>query len=170
MDGFAVMPISKASPLGDLFITVTGNLNVIRLEHVRKMKEGAIICNSGHFDAEIDLPALSKAASKRRMVRPLVEEFMIGDKRIYLLADGRLINLAAAEGHPAMVMDMSFANQALAAEYVVNNHRTMERRVYVVPEEIDARIAALKLKSMGLSIDRLTPEQKRYLTSWEAGT
>jgi adenosylhomocysteinase len=170
MDGFAVMPMSKASPLGDLFITVTGNLNVIRLEHVRKMKDGAIICNSGHFDAEIDLPALSKAASRRRMVRPLVEEFVIGGKRIYLLADGRLINLAAAEGHPAMVMDMSFANQALAAEYVVNHHRTMERRVYVVPEKIDSRIAALKLKSMGLSIDRLTPEQKKYLTSWEAGT
>jgi adenosylhomocysteinase len=164
------MPMSKAASTGDLFITLTGNLNVIRLEHVRRMKDGAIICNSGHFNAEIDLPGLAKAASKRRMVRPQVEEFTVKGKRIMVLAEGRLINLSAAEGHPAMVMDMSFANQALSAGYVVKNHRKLERRVYVVPEKIDSAIAALKLKSMGIRIDRLTPEQKRYLASWEMGT
>ncbi len=170
MDGFMVMPMSKAAPIGDLFITVTGNLNVIRPEHVRRMKDGAIICNSGHFNAEIDLPGLAKAASKRKIVRPNVEEFMVGKKRVFVLADGRLVNLSAAEGHPAMVMDMSFANQALAAEYMVKNHRTLKPSVYVVPEKIDAAIAALKLKSMGTAIDTLTPEQKKYLASWEMGT
>lgn len=170
MDGFMVMPMSKATPIGDLFITVTGNLNVIRPEHVRRMKDGAIICNSGHFNAEIDLPGLAKAASKRKIVRPNVEEFMVGKKRVFVLADGRLVNLSAAEGHPAMVMDMSFANQALAAEYMVKNHRTLKPSVYVVPEKIDAAIAALKLKSMGTAIDTLTPEQKKYLASWEMGT
>jgi len=170
MDGFLVMPMAKAASLGDLFITVTGDINVVRLEHVRKMKDGAIIANSGHFNAEIDLPKITKAASKRRIVRPYVEEFSIGKKRVYVLGEGRLINLAAAEGHPAMVMDMSFANQALASEYVVKNHRTFERRVYSLPEKIDQNIAALKLKSMGLSIDRLTPEQKKYLASWDMGT
>jgi adenosylhomocysteinase len=170
MDGFQVMPMSKAASIGDLFITVTGNLNVIRAEHVKKMKEGAIIANSGHFNAEIDLPAISKAASKRRVVRPNVEEVTINKKRIHVLAEGRLINLAAAEGHPAMVMDMSFANQALASEYVVKNHKKLEKIVYAVPDKIDADIAALKLKSMGVSIDRLTPEQKKYLASWEMGT
>jgi adenosylhomocysteinase len=170
MDGYMVMPMSKAAPVGDLFITVTGDLNVIRLEHVKKMKDGAIVCNSGHFNAEIDLPAIYKAASKRRMVRNQVEEVTIARKHIYILAEGRLINLSAAEGHPAMVMDMSFANQALAAEYVVRNHKKLERQVYVVPEKIDSHIASLKLKSMGVSIDKLTPEQKKYLASWEMGT
>jgi adenosylhomocysteinase len=170
MDGFMVMPMAKAAPIGDLFITVTGNLNVIRPEHVRRMKDGAIICNSGHFNAEIDLPGLAKAASKRKLVRPNVEEFIIGKKRVFVLADGRLVNLSAAEGHPAMVMDMSFANQALAAEYMVKNHRSLKPSVYVVPEKIDDAIAALKLKSMGTAIDKLTPEQKKYLASWEMGT
>ena len=170
MDGFLVMPMAKAAPQGDLFITVTGNLNVIRIEHIRRMKDGAIICNSGHFNAEIDLPALAKAASKRKIVRPNVEEFLIGRKRVYVLAEGRLINLSAAEGHPAMVMDMSFANQALAAEYMVKNHKQLKPSVYVVPAKIDEAIAALKLKSMGSAVDKLTPEQKKYLASWEMGT
>jgi adenosylhomocysteinase len=170
MDGFMVMPMSKAAPMGNLFITLTGNLNVVRLEHVRKMKDGAIICNSGHFNAEIDLPALTKASTRRRMVRPQVEEFTIGGKRVCILAEGRLINLSAAEGHPAMVMDMSFANQALAAEYVVKSQKKLERKVYTVPEKIDANIAALKLRSMGIAIDKLTPEQKKYLASWDMGT
>ncbi len=170
MDGFMVMPMAKAAPLGNVFITVTGNLNVIRVEHVKKMKDGAIVCNSGHFNAEIDIPALSKAASSRRIVRPHVEEFVVNKRRINLLADGRLVNLAAAEGHPAMVMDMSFANQALAAEYVVKNHTKLQKQVYMVPMAIDQAIAALKLKSMGSSVDKLTPEQKKYLSSWEHGT
>lgn len=170
MDGFMAMPMSKAATVGDLFITVTGDLNVIRLEHVKKMKDGAIICNSGHFNAEIDLPKIYKATSKRRIVRPFVEEVTFGKKRIYILAEGRLINLAGAEGHPAMVMDMSFANQALASEYVVKNHKKFEPKVYTLPEKIDTDIASLKLKSMGISIDKLTPEQKKYLASWEMGT
>jgi adenosylhomocysteinase len=170
MDGFQVMPMSKAAPIADLFVTVTGNLNVIRLEHVKKMKEGAIICNSGHFNAEIDLPAMNKAATKRRMVRPQVEEYTIAKKRVYVLSEGRLINLASAEGHPAMVMDMSFANQALASEYVVKNHKKLERKVYTLPEKVDQEIARIKLKSMGTIIDKLTAEQKKYLASWEMGT
>ncbi|MFZ5979299.1 MAG: adenosylhomocysteinase [Candidatus Zixiibacteriota bacterium] len=170
MDGFMVMTMTKAAPMADLFITVTGNLNVIRLEHVKKMKDGAIVANSGHFNAEIDLPKIYKASSKRRIVRPNVEEVTLGKKKIYILAEGRLVNLSAAEGHPAMVMDMSFANQALAAEYVAKNYKNLKRQVYVVPEKIDTAIAALKLKSMGISIDKLTPEQKKYLSSWEMGT
>lgn len=170
MDGFMVMPMAKAAPLGDLFITVTGDINVIRLEHVLKMKDRAIICNSGHFNVEIDLKAIAKAAKSHRIVRPHVEEFVIGKRCVYVLADGRLINLAAAEGHPAMVMDMSFANQAIAAEYVVQNHAKLQKQVYSVPEKLDNLIASLKLKSMGVSIDRLTPEQKKYLASWELGT
>jgi adenosylhomocysteinase len=170
MDGFLVMPMAKAASIGDLFITVTGDINVIRLEHMKKMKNGAIICNSGHFNAEIDLPALSKASSKKREVRPQVEEFMLGKAGINLLSDGRLINLAAAEGHPAMVMDMSFANQALASEYVIQNASKLKKMVYTVPEKIDNKIAELKLKSMGISIDKLTAEQKKYLASWEMGT
>jgi len=170
MDGFMVMPMSKAAPIADLFITLTGDINVIRLEHVKKMKDGAIICNSGHFNVEIDIPALEKAKSKKKELRPNVVEYTIGRKRVCLLAEGRLINLASAEGHPAMVMDMSFANQALSAEYVIKNHKKLQRRVYVVPEKIDAAIAALKLKSMGVSIDKLTAEQKKYLASWEMGT
>lgn len=170
MDGFNVMPMAKAAKVGDLFITVTGDINVIRLEHVKRMKEGAVICNSGHFNVEIDLKSIAKAASSHREVRPNVEEYIINRKRIYVLAEGRLVNLAAAEGHPAMVMDMSFANQALAAEYVVKNHKKLERKVYVVPAKIDEAIAALKLKSMGVTLDKLTEEQKIYLSSWEMGT
>ncbi len=170
MDGYEVMPMIKAAPRGDLFITVTGDINVIRVEHIKKMKDGAIICNSGHFNAEIDIPGMNKATSKRRMVRPQVEEYTIAGRRINLLADGRLINLSAAEGHPAMVMDMSFANQALGAEHVLKNHANLKPTVYVVPEKIDAEIARLKLKSMGITIDRLTPEQKKYLASWQMGT
>ena len=170
MDGFVVMPIAKAAPKGDLFVTLTGDIHVIRLEHFKKMKDGAIVCNSGHFDCELDLPALRKAAKKRRMIRPNVEEFVLDGKRIDILAEGRLVNLSAAEGHPAMVMDMSFANQALAAEYVVKNHKKFGLQVYTLPEKIDATIATLKLKSMGIKIDKLTAEQKKYLASWEMGT
>ncbi|MBU8934640.1 MAG: adenosylhomocysteinase [candidate division Zixibacteria bacterium] len=170
MDGFMVMPMSQAAPKGDLFVTLTGDIHVIRLEHFKKMKEGAIVCNSGHFNVELDLDALNKATKKRRLVRPHVEEYILKGKRIYILAEGRLINLTAAEGHPAMVMDMSFANQALAAEYVVKNYQKFERQVYVVPEKIDEKIAALKLRSMGIRIDRLTAEQREYLSSWEMGT
>ncbi len=170
MDGFMVMPIAKAAPQGDLFVTLTGDINVIRLEHFKKMKDGAIVCNSGHFNVELDLGSLAKASSKKRVVRPNVEEYTLSGKKIYILAEGRLVNLSAAEGHPAMVMDMSFANQALAAEYVVKYHHKLQRRVYEVPEEIDSEIAALKLGSMGLKIDKLTAQQKRYLSSWEAGT
>jgi adenosylhomocysteinase len=170
MDGFFVMPMSKAAPMGDLFITVTGDINVIRLEHFRRMKDGAIICNSGHFNVEIDMKSLTKAAKKRREVRPNVVEYTLGNKCLFVLAEGRLINLSAAEGHPAIVMDMSFANQALAAEYVVKNYRKLKPEVYTVPEKIDAQIAKLKLKSMNVSIDRLTPEQKQYLASWTIGT
>jgi len=171
MDGFTVMPMAKAAPLGDLFVTLTGDIHVIRLEHFKKMKDGAIVCNSGHFNVELDLDALNKAARKKRLVRDHVEEFTLtGGKKIYVLGEGRLINLTAAEGHPAMVMDMSFANQALAAEYLVKNYKKFEKTVYTVPEKIDSQIAAIKLKSMGVSIDRLTPEQKKYLASWEMGT
>jgi len=170
MDGYMVMPMAKAASMGDLFITVTGNLNVIRMEHFKKMKDGAIVCNSGHFNAEIDIPALEKASSSKTPLRTNVVEYKLGKKRICLLAEGRLVNLSAAEGHPAMVMDMSFANQALAAEWVVKNHTTLEKKVHVVPSEIDAEIARLKLKSMGSAIDKLTPEQKKYLASWEMGT
>lgn len=170
MDGFQVMPMAKAAPIGDLFITVTGNLNVIRAEHAKKMKDGAIIANSGHFNAEIDIPAIKKEASKKKEVRPFIDEYIIGGKRIMILADGRLINLAAAEGHPAMVMDMSFANQALASEFVVKNHKKLECRVYTLPDKVDQDIASIKLKSMGIGLDKLTAEQKIYLASWTMGT
>jgi adenosylhomocysteinase len=170
MDGFQVMPMIKAAPIGDLFITVTGNLNVIRAEHAKKMKDGAIIANSGHFNAEIDIPAIKKAASKKKEVRPFVDEYLIGGKRIMILADGRLINLASAEGHPAMVMDMSFANQALASEFVVKNHKKLEPKVYTLPDKVDQDIARIKLKSMGIGLDKLTAEQKIYLASWTMGT
>jgi adenosylhomocysteinase len=170
MDGFTVMPMAKAAPIGDLFVTLTGDIHVIRLEHFKKMKDGAIVCNSGHFDCELDLPALRKASKKSRIVRPNVEEFILGKNRINVLAEGRLVNLSAAEGHPAMVMDMSFANQALAAEYVVKNHKKFKNQVYTLPENIDVTIASIKLKSMGIAIDKLTAEQKIYLASWEMGT
>ncbi len=170
MDGFQVMPLNKAAKVGDIFVTLTGNLNVIALEHMKRMKDGAIVCNSGHFNVEIELESLGKAASKHREVRPEVVEFTLGKKVLFILSEGRLINLAAAEGHPAMVMDMSFANQALAAEFVVKNHKKLEKRVYTLPEKVDQDISALKLKSMGISIDKLTAEQKKYLASWEMGT
>jgi adenosylhomocysteinase len=171
LDGFRVMTMAEAVPVGDIFVTVTGNKGVLREEHFRAMKDGAVVCNSGHFNVEIDIPALERLARERRPIREFVEEFRLQDGRhINLLADGRLINLAAAEGHPASVMDMSFANQALAAEFMVKNHATLEKRVYVVPDEIDREIARLKLASMGVTIDSPTPEQQKYMTSWEEGT
>ncbi|OIO36041.1 MAG: adenosylhomocysteinase [Candidatus Omnitrophica bacterium CG1_02_44_16] len=171
MDGFLVMPIAAAAKIGDIFVTVTGDINVLRGEHFKVMKDKAIVCNSGHFNVEIDIPALRKLSKKRRFTREFVEEFVLGNgHRIYLLGDGRLINLAAAEGHPAQVMDMSFANQALAAEYMKKNYKKLERKVYKVPVDIDRNIAELKLASMGIKIDKLTTEQKKYLTSWEMGT
>ncbi len=171
MDGFQVMPIARAAKIGDIFVTVTGDINVIRPEHFLVMKDKAIVCNSGHFNVEIDIPGLRRLSRKQRMTRDFVEEFILRDgRRIYLLGDGRLINLAAAEGHPAQVMDMSFANQALSAEFMKKNCRRLERKVYKVPVDIDRRIAELKLDSMGVRIDRLTTEQKKYLASWEMGT
>lgn len=171
MDGYQVMPIMEAAKIGDIFITLTGDINVIRREHFSVMKNGAIIANSGHFNVEIDIPALKKMSKAQRKIRDFVEEFKMSDGRnIYLLGDGRLINLAAAEGHPAQVMDMSFANQALSAEYIVKKHKELENKVYKVPEDIDKNIARLKLKSMGIKIDVLTKEQKEYLSSWEMGT
>jgi len=170
MDGYTVLRMADAAKIGDVFITVTGDINVIRKEHMLRMKDGAIIGNSGHFDVEIDKPGLKKITRKRRMIRGFCEEYMLKNRRrIYLLAQGRLVNLAAAEGHPAMVMDMSFANQALAVEYILSNPN-LENRVYQLPLKIDEQIAQLKLKSMGIKIDRLTPEQRRYLTSWKMGT
>jgi len=171
MDGYRVMPMARAAEEGDVFVTVTGNTSVIRAEHFARMKDGAILANSGHFNVEIDLEALAGLAQSRRAVRPFVEEFGLrGGKRIYVLAEGRLINLAAAEGHPAMVMDMSFANQALGAEYIVKRGAGLERKVYVVPRDIDLEIARLKLASMDVQIDVLTPEQETYLSSWTHGT
>lgn len=171
MEGYEVMPLSEAASKGDVFVTVTGNLNVIRAEHFKKMKDGAIVANSGHFNAEIDIPALTKLSKSRKMAREFVEEFtLLSGNRIYLLADGRLVNLATAEGHPASVMDMSFANQALSAEYVAKSGSMLEKRVYKVPTQIDQEVARLKLESMGTKIDTLTAEQKKYLASWEAGT
>ena len=171
MDGFRVMPMSEAVKVGDIFVTLTGDINVIRMEHFNKMKDGAIVCNSGHFNVELDLKSLEKNKKKKRAVRDFVEEYTLKNgRRINILGEGRLINLAAAEGHPAMVMDMSFANQALAAEYMVKSASKLKKQVYIVPEKIDNNIAALKLKSMGVRIDRLTPEQKKYLASWRMGT
>lgn len=171
MDGFEVMPMDEAAKKGDVFITVTGNLNVIRSEHFKVMKDGAIVSNSGHFNAEIDIPALKKLSRKTAEAREFVEEFQLKNgRKIYLLADGRLVNLASAEGHPASVMDMSFANQALSAEYMAKAGRMLEKRVYRVPIEIDKEVARLKLQAMKIGIDLLTPEQKKYLSSWEMGT
>ncbi len=171
MDGFEVLPMSEAARIGDLFCTLTGNLHVIRGEHFRRMKDGAIVCNSGHFNVEIDLPALRKMARSVRTVRPFVEEYRLRDGRaIHVLGEGRLINLAAAEGHPAAVMDMSFANQALSVEHLVRNGSRMSRTVYPVPEPIDREIARLKLAATEVRIDRLTREQRRYLSSWDVGT
>jgi adenosylhomocysteinase len=171
MDGFRVMPMSDAARAGDIFVTLTGDINVIRMEHFKKMKDGAIVCNSGHFNVELDLESLEKHKVKKRQVRDFVEEYELENgRRVNILGEGRLINLAAAEGHPAMVMDMSFANQALAAEYLMKNASRLKNGVYVVPEKIDNKIAELKLKSMGIKIDRLTAEQRNYLDSWEMGT
>jgi adenosylhomocysteinase len=170
MDGFEVMPMSKAAPLGDLFITLTGNLHVIRPEHFGAMKDGAIVCNSGHFNVELDMEGLTRIASGRRYVRDMVEEFLVKGRRIMVLAEGRLINLAAAEGHPASVMDMSFANQALAAEVLAKEAATMTPTVHRLPLAVDQEIARLKLQSMGIAIDTLTAEQIEYLASWDAGT
>jgi len=171
MDGFRVMPMSAASRIGDFFVTVTGDINVLREEHFIGMKDGAIVCNSGHFNVEIDIPALRKLSKKRRVIREFVEEFTMKDgRRINLLGEGRLINLASAEGHPSSVMDMSFANQALAAEYMVKKGNKLENNVYPVPANIDKEIARLKLNALGIKIDKLTKEQQTYLASWEMGT
>ncbi len=171
MDGYRVMSMAEAAKIGDIFVTVTGNKNVIAREHFELMRNGAVVANSGHFNVEIDIPALEKMASSKRQTREFVDEYAMKDgRRIYLLGEGRLINLAAAEGHPASVMDMSFANQALSCEYLVKNHKNLEPKVYAVPEEMDKKIARLKLESMGIKIDRLTPEQEEYLASWSEGT
>ena len=171
MDGFQVLPVSEAAKIGKIFVTLTGNKHVLRKEHFELMPDGAVVANSGHFNVEIDIPALESLSSSKRTVRESVEEYQLQDgRRIYLLGEGRLINLAAAEGHPASVMDMSFANQALAAEYLVKNHGDLNSEVYIVPTEIDQEIARLKLASMGLRIDELTPEQVNYLSSWAEGT
>jgi adenosylhomocysteinase len=171
MDGFRVMSMHEAAKIGDVFCTVTGNKNVLGREHFEVMKNGAIISNSGHFNVEIDIPALEKMASSRRTTRNFVEEFVMKDgRKINLLGDGRLINLAAAEGHPPSVMDMSFADQALSVEHMVKNAASLEKTVYKVPEDLDKRVAKLKLESMGIKIDRLTPEQEEYLAGWSEGT
>jgi len=171
MDGFLVMPMGEAAEQGDIFVTLTGNKSILRAEHFRKMKDGAILANSGHFNVEIDLDALAKIAKSRKPLREFVEEFTLpNNRRLCVLGEGRLINLASAEGHPASVMDMSFANQALSAEYLVKNHRELERKVYPVPDLIDREIARLKLRGMGISIDTLTPEQEKYMASWQEGT
>ena len=170
MDGFRVATMEEAAKVGDLFVTLTGNVEVIRVEHMRAMKDGAILANSGHFNVEIDLAGLKQAGEGPKEVRQFVEEWRIGGKRLFVLADGRLINLAAAEGHPASVMDMSFANQALAAEHVVNNAKKLSKDVHRIPAELDQEIARLKLQSMGVSIDTLTPVQRKYLASWDMGT
>lgn len=171
MDGFYVMPMQEAARIGDLFCTLTGNMGILRAEHFRVMKDGAFVCNSGHFDVEIDIPALKKM-SKRviKNVRNFVDEYQVGKKRVYVLGEGRLINLAAAEGHPASVMDMSFATQALATEFAIKNYKKLENKVYDVPEVIENDVARLKLQSMGIKIDTLTKDQKKYLDSWDIGT
>ncbi len=171
MDGYQVMPIAEAAEIGDIFVTLTGDIDVIRPEHFRLMKDGAIVCNSGHFNVELDLKGLEDVAASKREVRPFVEEYTLdGGKRVNVLGEGRLVNLAAAEGHPASVMDMSFANQALCAEYMVAHAKELERKVYAVPTSIDEQIAAHKLEALGVRIDSLTEAQKTYLSSWEMGT
>ena len=171
MDGFRVMPMAEAAPVGDVFVTVTGDLNVVDKHHFEAMKDGALVANSGHFNVEINIPSLEKMSVAKRLVRPFVESYELPDRRVInILGEGRLVNLAAAEGHPASVMDMSFANQALGAEYMLKNADKLEKRVYNVPEEIDREIARLKLEAMGVRIDKLTDEQVKYLGSWEEGT
>lgn len=171
MDGYITCSMAEAAPKGDLFITVTGNKSVIRKEHFLAMKDGAIVANSGHFNVELDIPALERMAVSKKVARPFVDEYRLkGGKRVHLLGEGRLINLAAAEGHPAMVMDMSFANQALSVEYLRRSAKKLQKNVYVVPKPIDKEVARLKLKSMGIEIDVLTPEQVKYLATWSEGT
>ena len=171
MDGLRVMPMLEAAALGDVFITATGDINVIDCAHFERMKPGAVLANSGHFDVEINLPGLAAMAdSGPELVRPFVEEYRLNGRPVYVLGEGRLINLASAEGHPASVMDMSFANQALAAEYLVRHVNDLAAGVHVVPREVDMTIARLKLESLGVAIDELTPEQDRYLNQWEEGT
>lgn len=171
MDGFDVMPMADAAKIGDVFCTLTGDIHVIRPEHFAVMKDGAIVCNSGHFNVELDLPGLEKMSKSRREVREFTEEFVLENgHRIYVLGEGRLINLAAAEGHPAVVMDMSFADQALSAEYMAKHAKELERKVYTVPKDLDEQVASLKLASLGIKIDELTEEQKKYLSSWQMGT
>jgi adenosylhomocysteinase len=171
MDGYEVLPMEKAAEIGDIFVTATGDKGVITRAHMERMKDGAILANTGHFNVEIEIPSLRSLATETRQAREYVEEFLLEDgRRLFLVADGRLVNLAAAEGHPAQVMDMSFANQALSAEYVVQNASSLEKKVYVVPEEIDNEIARLKLATMGVEIDQLTEEQAKYLASWDEGT
>jgi len=171
MDGFRVIPMKQAAKIGDIFITLTGDINVISKEHFPLMKDKAIVCNSGHFDVEINIKALEKMAVNKRDVKPLVSEYVLKNKkRIYLLGEGRLVNLACAEGHPAEVMDLSFANQALCCEYIAKNHKKLGKNVYKVPDNIDKKVAQLKLKALGIKIDTLTAEQKKYLSSWQQGT
>ena len=171
MDGYRVMPMKDAAKIGDIFVTLTGDINVIDQKHFEVMKDGAIVANSGHFNVEINIPALEKMSKSKRLVRPFVDEYVTADNRhIYILGEGRLINLASAEGHPASVMDMSFANQALSLEYLVKNAAKLEKRVYSVPEAIDNQIAELKLAAMNVKIDKLSAEQVKYLASWEEGT
>jgi len=171
MDGFEVLPLERAAEVGDIFCTATGDKHVIAREHMERMKDGAILANTGHFNVEIEIPALRDMAAETKKAREFVEEFTLADgRRLYLVADGRLVNLSAAEGHPALVMDMSFANQALATEYAVANAASLENKVYPVPVEIDEEIARLKLATMGVTIDELTAEQSRYLASWDEGT
>lgn len=171
MDGFRVMPMAEAAPIGDIFCTLTGDLNVLDQSHFEAMHDGAIVSNSGHFNVEINIPALEAMATEKRRVRPFVDQYRLPDgRRINLLGEGRLVNLAAAEGHPASVMDMSFANQALGLQYILEHHDTLENQVYVLPEAIDREIARLKLEAMGVRIDHLTAEQDRYLHSWQEGT
>jgi len=171
MDGFRVMPMKEAAKIGDIFITLTGDINVISKEHFPLMKDKAIVCNSGHFDVEINIKALEKMAVNKRDVKPLISEYVLKNKkRIYLLGEGRLVNLACAEGHPAEVMDLSFANQALCCEYIAKNHKKLGKNVYKVPDNIDKKVAQLKLKALGIKIDTLTAEQKKYLSSWQQGT
>jgi adenosylhomocysteinase len=171
MDGFRVMKLEQAMPIADVVITVTGNLNVVDERHLKLAKDGVIVANSGHFNNEINIEALEKLAVSNRRVRDYVDEYTLKDgRKIFLLAEGRLLNLAAAEGHPAVVMDMSFANQALGAEYIVKNADNLEKKVYVLPKNIDEQIARIKLLSMGMEIDKLTDEQEKYLSSWKSGT
>ena len=171
MDGYTVMSSLEAAAVGDVFVTLTGNTSIIRKEHFEKMKDGAIVANSGHFNVEIDIPALESLSKEKRAMRENVMQYLLRDgRRINLLGEGRLINLAAAEGHPAMVMDMSFANQLLSVEYLVKGKASLETRVFPVPREIDSAVASLKLASMGVKIDELTEKQRRYLASWEEGT